>query len=228
MTESTNNRSFDKSLQESLSAVMDGEASELELRRVLTNIDREPELRASWSRYQTTSAMIRGEGVTASVDLSGSIADLIADEPAHKAKKKPLAGWWGQVGKVAVAASVAVTAVFIGTTLVEPGANESPSVLAGSAELGGQSQGASAIDLPMGYGVQGLTARTVGNEGLQSFGQGPVTSQPAQGSLLVANPVIEEYLRQLMAEHANAGASGEGNLPFERVPRIEPEANQQQ
>ncbi len=44
-----------EALQESLSAVMDNEADELELRRVLNAID-DAETRATWSRYQVARA----------------------------------------------------------------------------------------------------------------------------------------------------------------------------
>ncbi len=48
-------------LKESLSAAVDNEADEFEMRRVLDEVSREPELRASWNRYHAIGALIRGE-----------------------------------------------------------------------------------------------------------------------------------------------------------------------
>ncbi len=49
-----------EALQESLSAVMDNEADELELRRVLNAVD-DAETRATWSRYQVARAAMHKE-----------------------------------------------------------------------------------------------------------------------------------------------------------------------
>ena len=46
-----------EALQESLSAVMDNEADELELRRVL-GASNDADLRATWSRYQVARAVM--------------------------------------------------------------------------------------------------------------------------------------------------------------------------
>jgi sigma-E factor negative regulatory protein RseA len=48
-------------LRQSLSAVVDGEADAFELRRVLDELDRDPELRATWDRYHLIGSVIRGE-----------------------------------------------------------------------------------------------------------------------------------------------------------------------
>jgi hypothetical protein len=49
-------------LKESLSAVMDGEADEFEIRRVLNEAADDSELRGVWERYHLVSSVIRGEG----------------------------------------------------------------------------------------------------------------------------------------------------------------------
>ncbi|MFM7119618.1 MAG: sigma-E factor negative regulatory protein, partial [Gammaproteobacteria bacterium] len=48
-------------LKQSLSAVIDGEADAFELRRVLDELDRDADLRATWSRYHLIGSVIRGE-----------------------------------------------------------------------------------------------------------------------------------------------------------------------
>jgi len=48
--------------KEMLSAVMDGEASEFETRRLFDEAQRSPELRGVWSRYHLIGAALRREG----------------------------------------------------------------------------------------------------------------------------------------------------------------------
>ena len=48
-------------LQESLSALMDNEASEFEFRRILKESEVNPDLKKKWERYHMLSASIRGE-----------------------------------------------------------------------------------------------------------------------------------------------------------------------
>ena len=48
-------------LKESLSAVIDSEADEFELRRVLDEIGKNIELRETWDRYHLVSSVIRGD-----------------------------------------------------------------------------------------------------------------------------------------------------------------------
>ena len=47
-------------INESLSALMDGEADELEVRRLLNQLEQDDELRATWHRYQLLGAVMRG------------------------------------------------------------------------------------------------------------------------------------------------------------------------
>ena len=99
-------------LQQSLSALMDNEADELELHRVLKATD-EPELRAAWTRYQVARAAMHNEAVFASIDLSGQIMAAIDAEPALTASVEDAeaiaprkVGSMAWLGRVAVAASV--------------------------------------------------------------------------------------------------------------------------
>lgn len=67
-------------LKQSLSALIDNEADDLELRRVL-NASHDPELRDSWSRYQIARATMHNEPFSAKIDLSASIMAAIDNEP---------------------------------------------------------------------------------------------------------------------------------------------------
>ncbi|MDH1306252.1 RseA family anti-sigma factor [Pseudomonas fulva] len=101
-----------EALQESLSAVMDNEADQLELRRVLNTVD-DAETRATWSRYQVARAAMHKELLLPNLDIASAVSAALADEavPA-KAKQGP----WRTVSRVAVAASVTL-AVLAGVRL---------------------------------------------------------------------------------------------------------------
>lgn len=90
-------------LHETLSAVMDNEADELELRRVLAATG-DAELRAKWSRYQLARLAIHKETPEPSFDISGAVAAAIAQEDSQVEVQKP--SRWYQLGRVAVAATV--------------------------------------------------------------------------------------------------------------------------
>ena len=107
-----------ESLRESLSALMDDTADELEIRRVLHASQQDPEVRRSWERYQLARAVMHKEPWHTGVDLSAGIAAAIADEPALKAAAGTASSRWKvQLGRVAVAASVTV-AVLVGMRMV--------------------------------------------------------------------------------------------------------------
>jgi sigma-E factor negative regulatory protein RseA len=103
-----------ENLQESLSAVMDNQANELELRRVLMASD-EPELRATWSRYHVARAVMHKELLDPFLDIASAVSAAIADDAAPVAQQLRR-NLWRTVGRLAVAASVTV-AVLAGVRL---------------------------------------------------------------------------------------------------------------
>jgi sigma-E factor negative regulatory protein RseA len=98
--EETMNR---ESLRESLSAVMDNEADELELHRVLAASD-ESELRAIWSRYQIARAVIHKELQEPRLDIAAGVMAALAEEkmPEQSGSRSR----WSGLGRLAIAASV--------------------------------------------------------------------------------------------------------------------------
>ena len=72
-------------LQESLSALMDNEADDLEVRRVLQATEQDSALRGTWERYQLARSVLHKEhwqvSAESSVDLSSGIAAALRDEP---------------------------------------------------------------------------------------------------------------------------------------------------
>ncbi|WP_286804412.1 MULTISPECIES: sigma-E factor negative regulatory protein [unclassified Marinimicrobium] len=222
MTEQSNH-----SLNESLSALVDGEASPLEVRRLLkagADDSADSELNARWSRYQLAGSVMRRElEVMAPSGFADRISEALADEAAPAAGHRH---WWQRVGQVAVAASVA-GAVLIGVQQY-PGM-EADNTIAGTspAESGsaesdiGRSE---PVSLPAGYQAPSLPmARTASAES----GYDPV-QRPSREVIFV--PVraesgqipaeeIRAYLNQLMQAHSDHAArnSNQGVLPFARV-----------
>lgn len=101
-------------LRESVSALVDGETSELELRRLLAENNSET-VRTSWTSYHRIRDVMAGSDTASStyrnLDISARVSAAIADEPVLAASSKPSANWWRPVTSFAVAASVAAAVV---------------------------------------------------------------------------------------------------------------------
>ncbi len=118
---------------ETLSALMDGEADDLELRRLLKQIpehQQSDELLATWRRFHLARSALHGEPVTVpATDASRRILAALELEPDHSAATQTAAARpvgtvarsrYENLAKLAVAASVAL-AVFLGMqVLVAP------------------------------------------------------------------------------------------------------------
>ncbi|KAF1072820.1 MAG: Sigma factor AlgU negative regulatory protein [Pseudomonas citronellolis] len=113
-----------EALQESLSAVMDNEADELELRRVLTACGEDEELRSTWSRYQLARSVMHREPVMPKLDIAAAVAAALAEESAPAVRSR---NPWRNVGRLAVAASVTL-AVLAGVRLYHQDDSVSPSL----------------------------------------------------------------------------------------------------
>ena len=94
-----------EALQESLSALLDDETTELELHRILAAKD-DAGVRATWSRYQVARAVMHKELIEPGLDLAASVSAALNDEPVHAVK--PARPVWQGLGRFAVAASVTV------------------------------------------------------------------------------------------------------------------------
>lgn len=119
----------DTDIEASLSALLDGELSELELRRVLREARDNPRLLETWERYNLARAALRGEPVRqADPSLSRRIADQVAAEPSPGQRRRfggiPRA-WLVPAGRLAVAASVTM-AVFLGMQSLFQGGSGAP------------------------------------------------------------------------------------------------------
>ena len=95
--------------REALSALMDGEAGELELRRILNSEDES--LRAEWSALHR-GQQLRKDGVLpfADMDISARVMAAIDEEPVARGNS-----WRQTLAGLAVAAGVAAVVVFAGS-----------------------------------------------------------------------------------------------------------------
>ena len=179
-------------LEQSLSALMDGQADDLELQRILQRVD-EPEVRASWQRMQLARSVLRQEDFMPQADLSQRISQALEGEQQHKTKA--VSNW----SRMAVAASVTL-AVLVGAKLVL----EQPQTTARPAMASVES----------GQVLSGLNNPVV----LASYGassQPRVTAQTRDSSELWYRQQLPEYLQQ---HNSYSGAAGiEAGLPYARA-----------
>lgn len=127
-------------IREQISALLDGELPEAEQRLLLERLERDPALRAHWSRYQLISDAVH-QTLPTQIDLSFADRVMAAIEAQPEQERQPAGGLaraLKPLAGLAVAASVAVVAVLAvqqartpdaGPGAVQVAANPSPSAL---------------------------------------------------------------------------------------------------
>ncbi|MCZ0944433.1 MAG: sigma-E factor negative regulatory protein [Gammaproteobacteria bacterium] len=116
-------------LRESLSALMDGEASAFEVRRVLDEVRRDAQLQRTWVRWRRLSGALQGGATPSESDLADRVWAGSRDDPATAREGlAPLRHQrsWGRVTAWVAASAVAV-AVIVATNLTSLGGGEGPS-----------------------------------------------------------------------------------------------------
>ena len=216
-------------LAESISALMDNQASELELQRILKATEQDAEAKATWSRYQLTSAILRGEQTSITKpqvmsDFAARISAAIDEEDAlaiqtPPAKNKAQQGWFYQLGRVALVASVAGGMVlgvnqFNGTSTAATQVASSTVVAPAPVE--------STVSLPSGINSPLINTRTVAVQtGYETRPQENrrVMFQPRQATTVVSDEEVSRYVNQMIKAHSDNAAmnSGQGVLPYARV-----------
>ncbi|HAR89693.1 MAG TPA: hypothetical protein DCR45_01825 [Gammaproteobacteria bacterium] len=96
---------------EAISALMDGEANDLDLRRLLKFAAENPETMETWERYHLVQSVMHEQGTPVSTAVASGVAVALADEVAYSAESQRFSAWQQQLTKLAVAAAVAVLAV---------------------------------------------------------------------------------------------------------------------
>jgi len=215
-------------LEQSLSALMDGEATEMETHRLLKAVAEDPQLRDRWKRYHMASATIKGEPATTSIDYSAAISAAIDQEPAHR--RSGLTVFAGSAGRFAIAASVALIAVFgvqqlnspAGTSLIDDSGEISE--FAG-VEAPVENTGP-AIQFPSGFQPT-INARTVsvGGNNKTSLHTTPVLEiqqQVQQQIKQTSEAELRSYLINAMTKHSSHAAlnSNQGMMPFARLSEV--------
>lgn len=192
-----------EAIQESLSAVMDNQADELELRRVLAASD-DPALRATWSRYQIARAVMHKELLEPRLDIAAAVSAALADDAAPVAQQ-PQRGPWRAVGRLAVAASVTV-AVLAGVRLY----NQDDITGTQLAQQANQP----VLNVPQVSGQAMLAGFNTSEEQIA-----PAAGAVGQGQPGWHEQRLPAYLRQ----HAQQAAmsTGESALPYARAASLE-------
>ncbi len=215
-------RQQDQQIAESLSALVDDQASELELRRLLKQSD--SQLETQWSRYHMIGAAMRAEPVMSSESLLPGIQQALADEAPHNAKPS---GFWASAGRFAIAASVAcvvVLGVQQNWQRLSPGAGDENLV---TAEVSPVISQPSIVDQPiLAAGVNSQLPKARNSVMVNRSPNFMMPSHSADEQIVLKARNQEELRRRLnilMLEHANNAAanSGRGVLPYARIPKIE-------
>lgn len=185
-------------LREMASALVDGEASEFETRRVLEQAT-DPAIRSLLARHYAVRSVLRREApLLCPPALTNSILAAIDAEPQSLVAPAP-SRWRAWAGGAAVAASVCMVAVLGTHALVSQGpAAQAPSVAA-----------AGAVVAPLGQPAATPVA------------MGTVLTPVGLRAPLVddADGAARERLRMYMLEHAGNAAlnTPEGMMPYARV-----------
>ena len=190
-----------EALQESLSAVMDNEADELELRRVINALD-DVETRETWARYQIARAAMHKDLLLPRLDIAAAVSAALEDETAPaKVSRSP----WRNLGRLAVAASVTV-AVLAGVRLYNQ------DEIAG-VELAQQST-QPGLAVPQVKGPAVLAGYSESSEA-----PGPMANGVLQGQPGWHDQRLPGYLRQHAQQAAMKGT--ESALPYARAASLE-------
>ena len=215
-------------LDQSLSALMDGEATDMELHRLLKEVSERSELRDKWKRYHMVSSALKGDAAITPIDYSAAISAAIDEESSHR--QSVLAGFVGSAGRFAIAASVALVAVLGVQQLNSPLDSVAPvSEFAGIEQVDEENVGP-AIQFPSGFQPI-INARTVSAGGNNKSSQfvTPVIEVRQQAERNYSEAQLRAYMNDVMARHSNHAAlnSNQGMLPFARLNEAEAAAEKE-
>jgi len=206
--------------KESLSALMDGQADELEVHRVLKDISGNEQSRDTWRRYQMAAAAMRRDLPEQVVDYSASISAALEDEKVLQVNTlsarmlKPL-------GRFAIAASVATVAI-IGFQQYNTPDTHQPAVA--STKTVDNKFSPAQLRTSADFGIPSVTARTVSvsnnPESYRTSQAQPVIVVDQATESEVTREQVQAYLNSLMIEHTGHAAmnTNQGMLPFARMP----------
>lgn len=215
-------------LHETLSACLDGEAQELELRQLLRSMSEDDQLRQRWRRYHLARTTMMRELPARQIDVADGVRQALALEEPHHASSSSRGKVIHSAGRFAIAASVAAIAV-IGVRTVQFGADpaaltEPPAVAAQTESTPLQPAVNFDFDVP-------IAARTVGAGGTPLVSapyavNGPQVFRVAQPDPATSQQ-IQVYFDELMLLHAESAATSvnPSMLNLMRMPHQAPRPN---
>jgi sigma-E factor negative regulatory protein RseA len=195
-------------LRESISALVDGEANEMDLHRVLKASETDDNVRQSWRRYQAISAVVKNEERSLlKIDISAGVKIALADD--KKAVGSRISEMLKPMMSVAVAATVTV-AILTGTQIYQvasSGGNASLNEVATTENFNSSAP---------------VTAGQFNNLAIPASVSTDVYAKPSQAQLdkrAYADAVAEQRLHAYMYRHVENSSisTGSGVMPFARV-----------
>jgi sigma-E factor negative regulatory protein RseA len=205
-------------LREALSALKDGEAEELELRRLLKQGESQ-DIGRQWQMMHHISDAVSGRAPQfAQWDISGKVSAAIEQESVHQDSTvdQPQTGkdkfWLKPVAGLAVAASVAV-AVVLGTqtlTSTQSGFSGGDAVIASSSRV-----------YPASISNSGLGSVNVN----ATFSNASAPGTGLSKAVLMGDLAAEQRLNRYMLQHTEQSSlnNGQGMINFARVASFEVE-----
>ena len=193
---------MNEQIRESLSALMDGEANELEIQRLLKHADAES-LRSTWMRYHLVRHTLReGSAAYTYIDVSAGVMAALSGEPGIDIK--PVARWKNflqPAASFAVAASV-FAAVLVGSQFYG---------LLGAGDAGG------APELAARVSTVGMV-NTLGGSAVRAGYASPAL-KPAQTRYADYNKMARQRLQRYMLSHTEEASlnAPQGMMPYARV-----------
>ncbi len=202
-------------LRESVSALMDGEADELEIRRLLA-AEHTDKVNSSWSGYHRVRDTLQNteqDSEFLHLDISQQVSLAIAEEttvtPTLSDQSNP---WWKPAAGFAVAASVAVAVVFTVQTNdpANPGFNTTPAVASAQPSTSNRV-----------YPVQAASMQA------SSTGTVSVSSAELPGDIAASKAAADleaqKRLEKYILRHTERAAlnNGQGVISFARVASFE-------
>ena len=219
---------------EGLSALVDGETTAFENRRLL-DMAGDPQLTEKWKRYHLSGALMRKEfsqsssGMMPMADLSSRISAAMDAEPAHGTIAAPAAkivsqpviapqaafAWRDWLAKSAIAASIAGAVVF-GMQFTQNN-GDANNYVAATAEVQEP-----VVAAPVGFELPAPEARNVSLGRLAEPQRRLQPMEPTEQTTYLNNAAVEAELQQLFLEHAELSAQNGkfGLMPMARAAKM--------
>lgn len=184
-------------IKESLSALMDGEASEFEVRRLLKAIPADDALLDSWRHHQISSATMHQQLSSQVIDFSVKINTAIALEKSY-GRTVLVSRFIKPLGRFAVAASVAAAVVI--SAQQDSHLTVAPSSLASTDSIK-LNFATSSLRTAAEFGIAPMSARTVSTSStskkLQDLPK-KITLQSKNTGDELTREQVQEYLDNLL------------------------------